>query len=133
MPGSIADTEALLNRWTETWEQERLDLVDKCVAPVYIRNEPEGRREVTPDQYREEIRQTQARLSNIRFHLHDQSLTADRIWIRYTMTATDVQTGNPFSIAGTQVYRVVDGRLAETWVASHAPGTSWDEFRPDRQ
>ena len=121
----------LLDRWTQVWHEGRYDLALDCVAPVYTRHETAGTREVTPEEYVAELAAARERLPNVRFGIHDYAITGDRARFRFTMRWTDAATGQPRSQAGMQIYRIENGKLAETWITSHGEGSAWpDDGRP---
>ena len=85
----------LLDRWTQVWHEGRYDLTRGCIAPVYIRHESSGTREVTPESYVAEITAARERLPNIRFDIHDYVISGDRAWFRITMRWTDPDSEEP--------------------------------------
>lgn len=117
---------ALFDRWLRVWHEGALDLVPGCVASAYIRHEAAGVRTVTPDSYRAEIEATRAQFPDIRFDIHEDAVVGDRMWARYTVSGTDVASGEKMLRGGIQVYRVADGRLAETWATALPPGMTWE-------
>lgn len=117
----------LFDRWERVWHENEHDLVDDCVAPVYVRHEESGTRHVTPAEYAGEIVATKHARPNIRFTVYDHEITGDRAWFRICMTWNDNACGQERSRAGFQVYRIEDGKLAETWVMFFGPGSSWPD------
>lgn len=113
----------------EVWMKGKLELVDQLVAPEYIRHEPTGDRVVTPEQYVEEIRKTREVESNT-FTVKMRFISAkdDLVWTRWSMKSTDSKVGNKGTLRALQVYRFVNGKLAETWWASTNDQGPWPDF-----
>ena len=59
--------------------------------------------------------------------IEDEAITDRTWWLRWTMTGTNTETGDPVTRAGLQVYRVADGRIVETWAAANEIGSTWGD------
>lgn len=123
--GAIEAIEALLARWTRVWHEGALEEVEDCVAPAYIRHDRQGDRVVTPAQYSREIAAWRDSMPDLRFTNQDQVIAPPLVLVRGTMTGT--RNGRPYSLAGLQVYKVEDGKLAETWAASRGDDSRWPD------
>ena len=84
-----------------------------------------GDRIVTREEYENEIKETRKLLPDVRFIVYDNSFSKDQAWLRYTMTYTSPETNELTTAKGIQVYRIEDGKLAETWMVMLEAGTSW--------
>ena len=118
----------LLDRWLRVWHHGEYDLVAGCVAPQYIRHDAVGDRVVTRETYAAEIATTRKALTDLHFIVHDQTLQGDLIWIRTTLRWTDKNSGELRTIPSLQVYRIEDGKFAETWLLSKDVGAAWSDF-----
>jgi hypothetical protein len=118
----------LSDRWLRVWHEGQYDLIPSCVAPQYIRHDEIGDRIVTPESYAAEIAATRTAMPGLRFVIHDQTFQGDRVWVRSTLRWRDKETGEQRTLAAMQVYRVEDGKLAETWLISKPIGSAWSEF-----
>ena len=123
---SKAEVQAARDRWLQVWNEGRLDLVSETLAATYVRHEPSGTRTVTMEQYREEIAATRKRQPDIHLTPNDEAITEDRWWVRWTSNGTDAETGERITTASIQVYRIVHGRILETWWGRRA-GSSWGD------
>ena len=120
------DTPELMRVWTdEVWHAGRLERVADCLGETYTRHDAGGTRVVTRAEYTEEIRVVRERIPDIHFWTDDIAVSADRIWTRWRLTGTNAQTSQPVNISALQIYRVEDGRLAETWAAPASDGHGW--------
>jgi hypothetical protein len=118
----------LFDRWERVWHEGQYDLVPSCVCEVYIRHDEAGDRTVTPESYAAEIAKLREEvIPNTRFVIYDHAFYDDRAWVRYTHKWTDPQTGEPRSRAAMQIYRIEDGKLAETWWVARPVGSAWND------
>ncbi len=117
----------LFDRWERVWHEDCHELVADCVAPVYVRHEEAGTRHVTPAEYAKELAAVKRDRPNTRITVYDHDILGDRAWFRFAMTWDDAGGGGQRSRAGFQLYRIDDGKLAETWVMFFGPGSSWPD------
>ncbi|HET9017571.1 MAG TPA: nuclear transport factor 2 family protein [Thermomicrobiaceae bacterium] len=125
------ELEALFDRWNQVWLEDRYDLIPTCLAPVYTRHGSMIQSEFTVTYTAEEYgRKVVAQRERTRLHfvIHDRAFVGDRAWFRHTLIWTDPDTGQTVTRPAIQVYRVEDGRMAETWVAYQGDGSAWPEF-----
>jgi len=123
---SVLPAEELLRRWIESvWNGGKLELVPSLVNTSYVRHEAVGTRAVTPEQYALEISATRKRFPDLRFTQRDRIVQGDRVWVRWSFRGTDATTGRVIVRGGLQIYRIENGKLAETWVASLPDGADW--------
>jgi len=117
----------LFNRWEQVWNEGKFDLVPSCVANAYIRHDPKGDRTVTRDAYAAEVASIHKDRPDIRVIVYDHSFSGDRAWFRFAFKWTDTKSGEAQTQAGMQVYRIADGKLAETWISFLPSGTVWTD------
>ncbi|HPG11950.1 MAG TPA: nuclear transport factor 2 family protein [Chitinophagaceae bacterium] len=120
-----SSTIGLFDRWEKVWRDGQYDLIPSCVADKYIRHDSKGDRIVTREEYENEIKETRKLLPDVRFIVYDNSFSKDQAWLRYTMTYTSPETNELTTAKGIQVYRIEEGKLAETWMVMLEAGTSW--------
>ena len=120
-----SSTIALFDRWEKVWEDGQYDLISSCVADKYIRHDNKGDRIVTRKEYAKEIKEIRNSLPDVRFIVYDNSFSKNQAWLRYTMTYTSPETNKVVTRKGIQVYRIENGKLAETWMTLLGPGTKW--------
>jgi hypothetical protein len=117
----------LFDRWERVWHESEHSLVGACVAPVYVRHDEAGTRRVTRSEYALELAAAQRDRPNTRFVVYDHVLGSDRTWFRFTLKWDDAASGEKRTRAGMQVYRIEDGKLAETWLTLLGLGSSWPD------
>ena len=107
---------------TEVWGNGRLDLVDELVAPDYVRHGANGTRVVSPESYAKEIEA--GRANGWQFTTHAAAIDGDFIWTRWSFSGQRPD-GEKVTGKGIQIYRLENGKLAETWNMAEIPGDSW--------
>ncbi|MEZ4503631.1 MAG: ester cyclase [Dehalococcoidia bacterium] len=120
------DSMELMRVWTdEVWNAGNYDRVADCLGETYLRHDQLGNRAVTRDQATAQIQGLRDRVQDLHFWVDDFTVAPNRIWVRWRMTGTSAESGEPVIRSGLQVYRVTDGRLAETWAAGAPDGDDW--------
>jgi predicted SnoaL-like aldol condensation-catalyzing enzyme len=122
--GAHAD---LFDRWELVWREGQYALVARCVQPNYIRHDEADDRTVTREAYAAEIAKTRQERPDIRIVVYDHTFEGDRAWFRFEFKWTDPKTGEKRTRAGMQVYRIEDGKLAETWLVLQPLGLAWTD------
>ena len=117
----------LFDRWERVWVEGQLNLVETCVAGHYIRHDENGDRTLTRDAYAKEIAQLQAERLNLRVVVYDHVFKDDRAWLRFAFKWSDAKTGETYSRAGMQSYRIEGGKLAESWLSLMPLGSTWKD------
>jgi len=116
---------SLFDRWERVWHEARYELAPSCLCELYIRHDDNGDRILPREEYAAELKQVHLARPGIRVLVYDHSFGVDRAWFRFAFQWIDPKSGEPQSRAGMQLYRIEDGRLAETWIAMHALGSTW--------
>ena len=109
------------------WNDGKFDLAPSCVADFYIRHDPKGDRTVSRDAYIKEVAKIHEDRPGIRVVVYDHSFVGERAWFRFAFKWTDQKTGEAQIQAGMQVYRIADGKLAETWISFLRSGSVWTD------
>jgi SnoaL-like domain len=117
----------LFDRWERVWHGGQYELIPSCLGQVYIRHDEKGDRTVTREAYVAEVAKTREERPNTRFVVYDHSFEGNRAWFRFTLKWTDPKTSATLTRAGTQVYRIEAGKLAETWLLFSQPGSAWND------
>lgn len=112
-------TRAVLARWyDEMWFQQNWQLVPELAGPVYTRHEMSGSRQVTAEEYQEQVRS-----------LCEAVTISDG---RYRLIAEDdrVVAIGSWKVDGkqwdwVQAFRVEGGKLVETWLSGIGFESEW--------
>jgi len=107
----------LFDQWERVWHEGQHSLVAECVAPVYIRHDETGTRQVTPAEYALEIATAQRERPNTRFVVYEHEITTDRAWFLFTLMWNDASTGEKRTRAGMLLYRI--GEVNSQRLGSH--------------
>jgi hypothetical protein len=118
---------ALFDTWERVWLDDQHGLIAACVADVYVRHDGAGTRRLTPEQYAEEIATAKQYRPNTRLFVYDHDIADDRAWFRFGLMWDDAITGEPRSRAGMQVWRIEQGKLAESWLSLLPFGSTWPD------
>ena len=114
---SLEENKAIVRRWIEAYNKRNLDF-DEFIAPDYVDHtnkvDREGLKQLFamglnafPDWYET---------------IEDIIAEGDRVWVRITYTGTHkdeffglAPTSNKITTKGVDIYRIVNGKLAEYW------------------
>ncbi len=121
---SIEQNKAIARRWSEElWGKGDLAVADEIVAAEYIRHDAgdpfavEGAEEV-----KRLVRAVRGAVSAFRITVEDVIAEGDKVVTRYTGEWTDTRgfrgrpaTGKTVRITAIQIFRIVDGKIVESW------------------
>ncbi len=107
--------------YDEILNDRRLDVIDEIATPEYVENDPLPGQGKGRDGLRDRVSMLVAALDP-HFSVEDVIAEGDRVVIRWRNVGTHVDsflgipaTGRSFDIAGIDIYRLEDNRLAEHW------------------
>jgi steroid delta-isomerase-like uncharacterized protein len=121
---SIAENTALVRRWSEElWNEGNLAVADEIVAPDYVRHDPgDPFPACGPADVKHLVSGLRAMLPDLVITVEDVIAAGDRVVTRYTASGTDSNgfmghpaTGRTIRAAAIQIFRIVDGKIAESW------------------
>jgi predicted SnoaL-like aldol condensation-catalyzing enzyme len=126
MPLDEEQAIAFLRRWfDEIWHKGNLDVLDELVHDPYIRHTSQGKETISVAEYRKRVVQSQRVLHGAATTIDDHVVSGDRIWARATSRGVNLETVGPNTITWMTCYRIVDGKVAEAWIAT-LPGVDWE-------
>ena len=107
--------------YDEILNDRRLDVIDEIATPEYVENDPLPGQGKGRDGLRDRVSMLVAALDP-HFSVEDVIAEGDRVVIRWRNAGTHADsflgipaTGRSFDIAGIDIYRLEDNRLAEHW------------------
>jgi steroid delta-isomerase-like uncharacterized protein len=118
------ENKAIARRWSEElWSTGNLAVADKLVAPNYVRHDPGDLFSVEgPEGVKRLVERIRARQPDLHILIEDMIAEGDRVVTRYTVTGTDTggfmgraPTGKQTKATGIQIFRIVDGKIVESW------------------
>jgi predicted ester cyclase len=115
---SLEENKAIVRRFVEAYNERKLDLIDDFVAPNYLDH--------TNKVGREGLRQLfdVGLIAFPDWHetIEDIIAEGDKVWVRLSYTGTHkgefmglAPTGKKITSKAVDIYRIVDGKLAEYW------------------
>ena len=112
-------TKALLRRWyDEMWFPRNADLVTELAGPIYTRHEFGGSRQVTAEEYQDQVRSLQESMvfEDLRYRLvgEDDHVVAIGSWLANGKQWTWVQA-----------FRAENDKLVETWLSGLHTESDW--------
>lgn len=115
---------AVVRRWIAGWNERGADAVDELFAPDFADQQLAQALggPVTLDGLKGRLRALEGALGRAQFEEQEMIAEGDRVVVRWTMEGTHggaylglLATGRPFRVDGVNIFRVVDGRIAERW------------------
>jgi len=106
---STEENKAIVRRWSEElFNQGNLEVADEIVAPTYRRHDPgdpfvvEG-----PEDLKRLVSMLRAQVPDLHINVEDVIAEGDKVVTRYT--------GANGTLSGMQIFRLVDGKIVESW------------------
>ena len=116
---------ALLRRWFEAWNARDLNAFDEIVAADAAQHDPQDvvPGSSGPEKTKQLVQHYAGGFSDNRFEVAELLADGDLVAARWTVTGTNdgslmgmPPTGKAITLSGLTLARVVDGKLAESWV-----------------
>jgi len=79
------------------------------------------------EEYAAELAANRRGRPNTRIVVYDHEIVGDRAWFRFTLMWTDPSTDETCTRASMQVYRIEEGKLAETWLTLLKLSSTWPD------
>jgi steroid delta-isomerase-like uncharacterized protein len=123
---------AIARRWSEDlWGQGQLAVADEIIASDYERHDPGDPFPARgPDDVKRIVTMLRTMLPDLRIDVEMQIAEGDLVVNRYTSRATDTvgylgmpPTGRSIRTTAIQIFRIVDGKIVESWAVRDDAGT----------
>jgi steroid delta-isomerase-like uncharacterized protein len=113
----------------EIYNAGRFEAADELVAPNFVGHDPASPEPMTgPDGLRRQAEGYRAAFPDLRLTVEDEIAEGDRVATRWSARGTHEAelfgipaTGKQTTVSGITISRIIDGRIAESWI-------SWDTF-----
>ena len=126
---SAEENAAIVRRWVDIWHSHNVAAVADFVTADYVRHDPNLPEVRGPQAEQDLMTAFLTALPDLRFTVDDLVAHEDKVVARYTCRGTQrgellgvPPTNQPISISAVEIYRLVDGKIAEQWVIMDALG-----------
>lgn len=117
------DNKALVRRYyDEVFNQRDVDLVDQLAVDDYVEHDPFPGQGDGRDDLKARVQLILDAMRPLRFEVQDVVAEGDTVVVRWVQRGTQSgsfmgipPTGREFTIAGIDIHRLRDGRMAEHW------------------
>jgi predicted ester cyclase len=117
---SLEENKAIVRRFIESYNERNLDSFDEFVAPDYVdHTRPQIR---GPESLKQLIIMGLKGVPDWHETIEDIIAEGDKVWVHIAYTGTHtgemfglVPTGKKITASSVDIYRIVDGKLAEYW------------------
>ncbi len=103
------------------WNAQHLDVTDELLAPTYLGHERNTADTLGPIGMRQVAQTFRRTFPDALFTIIDAIGEADTVVLHLRLDATHAATARPIAISGMVLYRLVAGKIAESW-------SNWDEL-----
>ena len=106
---STEENKAIVRSWSEElFNQGNLEVADEIVAPTYLRHDPGDPFAVEgPEDLKRLVSMLRAQVPDLHINVEDVIAEGDKVVTRYT--------GAQGKLSGIQIFRLVDGKIVESW------------------
>lgn len=131
---SLDDSIALVRRYVDALNAGDLDALDELFADDFVIHQPSGDRRGRAA-IRAFVASVRRLLPDIRARVEtifadDAFKDGHRVGLLLSYEGTNTQLGRRVAVRELQLYRVVDGRIAERWYAADRRAARGEEARP---
>ena len=105
----------LIRCWRALWIDRDAETALECLHNSYVRHGVTGTVTMSPETYVGHVDKVTADLRGTSIDVDQLHSVGDMLFARFTMRGVNVTTGGTIAIAWIGHYRLVDGKLAESW------------------
>ena len=114
-PEITSQDNVLIRFWRALWIDRDAEIARECLHHSYVRHEVTGTVTMSPETYVGHVNKVTADLRGTSIDVDQLHDVGDMLFARFTMRGVNVTTGGTIAIAWIGHYRLVDGKLAESW------------------
>ena len=114
-PEITSQDNVLIRLWRALWIDRDPEIALECLHNSYVRHGVTGTVTMSPETYVGHVNKVTADLRGTSIDVDQLHDVGDMLFARFTMRGVNVTTGGTIAIAWIGHYRLVDGKLAESW------------------
>lgn len=124
--GPSESRKAVFRRLVEIYAAGNLSALDEVIAPNYVGHASSGDRD--PEGFRQSIVHFHDLFIYAKdsFEVNDQLVDGEKVATRMTARVKLRATGEPVTLIGINIARVVDGKIVEEW-------NTWEQLQPPKR
>lgn len=131
MATTTRENEEIVRRFFDAWNEADFEAIEELVADDAEHHDPADPPDVPagPEGEKRRIELYQSAFPDATLEIEDVVAEGDEVAVRWTATGTHEgefmgvePTGNEVEIAGLEIRRIEDGRIAESWAVFDALG-----------
>jgi predicted ester cyclase len=119
-------TTAVLRYFEGVWNARHLDLIDELLAPTFVGYERNATNTYGPAGMRQAANMFFHRFPDATFTILDTIAEGDVVVLHLRFQGTHSASGRPICVTGMGLFRLVDGKITESW-------SNWDELGMSQQ
>jgi steroid delta-isomerase-like uncharacterized protein len=127
---STQENKAIIRRWVDAWNTKNvIAAIDDFITADFVRHDPSVPELRGRAAEHELMTMFLSALPDLHFTIEDLIAEGDRVVTRYTARATQQgallgipPTNRQFVLSIVEIYRLVDGKIAEQWVVQDSLG-----------
>ena len=114
-PEITSQDNVLIRFWRALWIDSDAEIALECLHHSYVHHGVTGTVTMSPETYVGHVNKVTANLRGTSIDVDQLHDVGDMLFARFTMRGVNVTTGGTIAIAWIGHYRLVDGKLAESW------------------
>ncbi len=126
---SVEENKALVRQWVELWNMGNIDAIGAFVTPDYVRHDPNSPEIRGPEAEQQLVAMYRAAFPDLHFTVEHLVAEGDTVLPHFTVHGTHrgellgiPPTDKPVTVVAMELFRLVDGKIAEQWVVMDALG-----------
>ncbi len=110
--------------WNHIWIDQSLDRLGEVLADPFVRHTRDGTERTTPQRYARHVSSSVKTIRPTRLDFAHLASVDDYVYARLVLEGVNVAVGSKLKITWLAQYRIVAGRIAESW-SMHRTDLDW--------
>lgn len=128
---SLVENKALIRRYFEAGNSKNMDVLDELIDPNLVSHDALPVQPPGLEGFKQIMKQLFSAFPDTEFTIDDMIAEGDKVVVRYTYEATHkgefmgiAPSGKKMTSTTIVIYRIVDGKIKENWVADRRSSPS---------